>query len=367
MGYLLSIVVPTKNRYKYLKHLIYMLRGFHSDELEIVINDNTENNVEIVEFLSNDTFPNLSYFHVKEHLSVSQNAELAIQRSTGKYVCFIGDDDGVYPEIIDSVREAQSKEIEAFICKIVKFNWPDYVDNSRYKISGVVLEEISNRREGYLDVKSELKKVIKDGFGTLGLLPKVYQGVVSRQLLDKLYDKCGTYFPGPSPDMANAVALSILTDKVYYFNRKLIITGQCKSVGGGERLLRGNLKVISEVPHLSQEDVNSWDNNLPKLWCAETIWPDSGLSAMKQLEFNYPIDFTKIYARFIYRHRVYLESIDMFPYSKLKLKTYQMLFKFHDFYEGLCCRLSFSISKGKRINDSTLYRGVNTINEVISL
>ena len=70
--------------------------------------------------------------------------------------------------------------------------------------------------EGYLDVKSELKKVIKDGFGTLGLLPKVYQGVVSRQLLDKLYDKCGTYFPGPSPDMANAVALSILTDKVYY-------------------------------------------------------------------------------------------------------------------------------------------------------
>lgn len=367
MGYLLSVVVPTKNRYKYLKHLIMMFKGFHSDDIELVIHDNTDDNGEIVSFLTTQELPHLSYFHTEDNLSVSQNAELAIQKSTGKYVCFIGDDDGVFPEIIESAKEAESKGIEAFICKTVKYNWPDYIDNSRYKISGVVLEEITKRKEGYLNVKAELNRVINDGFGTLGLLPKVYQGVVSRQLLDRLYDRCGTYFPGPSPDMANAVALSILTDKVYFFNRKLIITGQCKSVGGGERLLKGNLKVISEVPHLSHEDVNSWDNSLPKLWCAETIWPDSGLSAMKQLGFNHPINFDKIYARFIYRHNPYRESIDMFPYSRFKLKVYRMLFTFHDIYEGLCCRLSFSISKGKRINRSILYRGVNTINEVIYL
>ena len=367
MGYLLSVVIPTKNRYKYLKHLITMIKDFQSNDIELIIHDNTADNAEILGFLSTIDYPNVSYFHVKEHLSVSQNAEQAILKSIGKYVCFIGDDDGLYPEIIDSVKEADSKGLEAFICKCVKYNWPDYIDNGRYKISGVVLEEVTKRKDGYLNVKSELNKVINDGFGTLGLLPKVYQGVVSRQLLERLYERCGTYFPGPSPDMANAVALSILTDKVYFFNRKLIITGQCKSVGGGERLLKGNLKSISDVPHLSQEDVNSWDKNLPNLWCAETIWPDSGISAMKQLDYSYPINYTKIYARFIYRHNAYKDSIGKFPYCRLKLKAYQRLFSLYTIYEGLCCRLSFRISKGKRINKALLYRGVNTINEVINL
>ena len=367
MAYILSIVVPTKNRYKYLEHLILMLKGFQSDEFELVVNDNTDNNEEIVGFISNIDYPNLSYYHEKDHLSVSQNAERAILKSSGKYVCFIGDDDGVFPEIIESAKEAESKGIEAFICKTVKYNWPDYIDNSRYKISGVVLEEISKRKEGYLNVKSELIKVIKDGFGTLGLLPKVYQGVVSRQLLDRLYDRCGSYFPGPSPDMANAVALSILTDKVYYFDRKLIITGQCKSVGGGERLLKGNLKRISEVPHLSQEDVNSWDSNLPKLWCAETIWPDSGISAMKRLNFEHYINYTKIYARFAFKHKAYVNSISKYKYSIIKFNCYRIVFNVSRFFEGFYCRASFMFSRGRQINKAKIFRGMETIKDVITL
>lgn len=364
---LLSIVVPTKNRYKYLKHLIEMLRDFHSNEFELVINDNTEDNEEMIEFLSSIDFPYLKYNHVLKHLSVSQNADEVIRNSSGKYVCFIGDDDGVFPEIVDRVKEAESKGAEAIISKVVKYNWPDYVDNSRYHISGVVLEELTFQKEGFIDVKSELKKVIDDGFGSLGHLPKVYQGIVSRQLLDLIYEKCGTYFPGPSPDMANAIALAILTDKVYFFNRNLIITGQCISVGGGEHLLKGVLKKITEVPHFSQADIEAWDPNLPDVWCSDTVWPTSGVKAMNMLNFNHNIPYAKIYARFVYKHRDYFNLIRKFPYNRIKYHKYMTEFILHNFFEGIFCRLTYYLSCGAMLRNNRLHRNIESVKDVVKL
>jgi len=367
MEYLLSIVVPTKDRYDYLKKLVELVNSFQSDVLELVIQDNSSDNSDFVQFLEGLNDKNTKYFHVKDKISMAQNSDLAILNSTGKYVCFIGDDDGVFPEIIDCVKEADSKSIDAIICKVVKYNWPDYADNSRYHVSGVVLEEITSRKEGYLDAKFELNKVVNDGFGSLGLLPKVYQGIVSRRLLNILYDKCKTFFPGPTPDMANAVSLAILSDRVYFCNRNLIITGQSKSLGGGERLLKGVLKKISEVPYFSVADVDSWDPLLPNFWCAETVWPNAGISAMKQLDYKRSVPYTKIYARFVYKHKNYADSIVGFKYNVVMLKYYILTFKLRDKMKGLRCRISYMLSHGKRIDENKLYRNINTINEVISI
>ena len=366
MGYLLSIVVPTKDRYVYLKELVKLVESFESDEIELVIQDNTSDNSDILGFINDLNDKNVKYYHKAERVSMAQNSDMAILNSTGKYVCFIGDDDGVFPEILECVKEADSKNIDTIICKVVKYNWPDYGDNSRYKVSGVVLEEDTCRKNGFLDAKFELNKVIDDGFGSLGLLPKVYQGIVSRKLLNILYEKCGTFFPGPTPDMANAVSLAILTDKVYFYNRNLIITGQSKSLGGGERLLKGVLKSIADVPYFSQADVDSWDNNLPRVWCAETVWPNAGISAMKKLNYSRRVPYSKIYARFIYKHKNYSDSICDFQYNTFILRVHILRFKLIDMIKGARCRISYLLSRGRRIDNNKLYRNINTINEVIS-
>ena len=367
MGYLLSIVVPTRDRYVYLKKLVELIDSFKCDELELVIQDNSSDNSEFVEYLKELNSKNVKYFYISEKISMAHNSDLAILNSTGKYVCFIGDDDGVFPEIMDCVKEAESKNIDAIISKVVKYNWPDYADNSRYHVSGVVLEETSSREDGFLDTKKELNRVIDDGFGSLGLLPKVYQGIVSRNLLIRLYDKCGTFFPGPTPDMANAVSLAIITDRVFFCNRRLIITGQSKSLGGGERLLKGVLKKISEVPYFSVADVDSWDPLLPNFWCAETVWPNAGISAMKQLDYKRRVPYTKIYARFVYKHKKYADSIIAFQYNAVMLKYYILIFKLLDRMKGVRCRISYILSLGRRIDNNRLYRNLNTINEVISI
>ena len=78
MTYLVSVVVPTKNRYIFLKPLIQMIDSFHLDELELVIQDNSDNNGEILEYLKRFDSSNISYYYSNDKLSMSQNGELSI-------------------------------------------------------------------------------------------------------------------------------------------------------------------------------------------------------------------------------------------------------------------------------------------------
>ena len=94
MDYLVSVVVPTKNRYKYLKNLIRLIDGFHLDELELVIQDNSDDNTEILEYLKNYSNSNIHYYYSTDKLTMSTNADAGIRNAKGEYVCYIGDDDG---------------------------------------------------------------------------------------------------------------------------------------------------------------------------------------------------------------------------------------------------------------------------------
>lgn len=51
MGYLLSVVIPTKNRYETLIPLIRVLAKWDDADLEIVIEDNSDDNNEFISFL----------------------------------------------------------------------------------------------------------------------------------------------------------------------------------------------------------------------------------------------------------------------------------------------------------------------------
>ena len=122
---LLSIVVPTYNRYPYLKKLIELIDSFHEDEIELVIHDNTEDNSEILSYLDAHNYNNILYCHRKDHIPVTLNSDLAILNSTGKYVCFIGDDDGVIRNILDYVKWMDENGIDSLRSEPpISYSWP---------------------------------------------------------------------------------------------------------------------------------------------------------------------------------------------------------------------------------------------------
>lgn len=86
MSYLLSLVVPTKNRYPYLKHLIQYIKSFNSDKIELVIQDNATDNAEIVGFIKEEDFVHLKYYHTKESISVGLNSDKAKRMGIDVYM-----------------------------------------------------------------------------------------------------------------------------------------------------------------------------------------------------------------------------------------------------------------------------------------
>ena len=61
---LLSIVIPTKNRYFTLINLVEKLLTWDNDDYEVVVQDNSEDNSDIIDFLKKyENNKNLRYFH----------------------------------------------------------------------------------------------------------------------------------------------------------------------------------------------------------------------------------------------------------------------------------------------------------------
>lgn len=365
---LLSIVIPTKNRYPYLFLCIDSLRNLKliSQEIEIIIHDNTLDNSEYINSIYNN-LEEVKYFHSNQSLSVVDNSNLSILKSSGEYVCFIGDDDGVLPAIVDVVNYMKANSIDALISSPVIYNWPDFKDDSIYQLSGAVQYKNGTGKYIEVDPTKEIDRCIKTGLRDLCRLPKVYQGIVKRETLDKVYKRTGTFFPGGSPDMANSIALALLNPKVIYYDCPLIISGQCKSVGGGERLLkRNNLPHITDVVFLPKDISENWDERLPKYWCADTIWPQSAISAFKKMGEELPvINFNQIMATFIFDHPAYYKECKSYITNKHSFAYYILKNLLVKGFRHVSWRLSYYLSRRKSRGGVSIKRDLNTIEDTI--
>lgn len=329
MSYLLSVVIPTKNRYKYLIKLLRMLKKFPSDLVEVVVQDNSNENTEIIEFFNNEGKPdNFLYSYYKESIPIYLNSDYAILNSHGEYVCFIGDDDGVTAQILDVVSNLKEMNYESAISAITIYNWPDFCDTSIFNLTSTIVYKECSGHVTEINARDALIDVIKGGFRNLGKMPKVYQGIVRRDVLDKVYNKVDTYFPGGSPDMANATALATIVTKHCYIDLPVIISGQGRNVGGGERLNKG-LQRPDQIAALPKDILETWNKHLPYYWCTQTIFPQSGMSALARMGFDYNrfINYENILSLFISKNPNYKnDALELTEKKKL------VLFKYWCFY-----------------------------------
>lgn len=322
MKTLLSIVVPTKNRYKYLKHLINLIDSFKSDEIELVIQDNSDNNDEITQYLNVGIYPNVKYFYSSEKLSMSGNSDAAVLNSRGEYVCFIGDDDGVCRNIVDCARWMKENDIDIIKSSKVVYYWEDYNKKKlRDNLSQTIVYKQPKIQYYNSDPILELKKVLKIGFQDKLNLPFLYTGIVKRSVLDEVYKIGNTYFPGGSPDMSNGVSLCFFAKKMAIIDIPVVITGISNMTGGGILRRKGEISTLENVGFINQSVIDNWENNIPRIWEARFVWPESGIKALRYVhheEFISEMNYDYMFANFSIYH---LKNIKIaFSYSQDKLK-----------------------------------------------
>ena len=278
-GKLLSIVIPTKNRYTYLLSFIELCATFSNRDFELVIQDNSDDNREILEYLSKGAYDFVAYHYDPSPLSMSENSELAVQHAQGRYICFMGDDDLLSEKLVDFVAYMEQKDIDSAIFQLAQYNWPGVVHKA-HRFPNLVIYAFDGQMRR-INVKREYRRLLTTGAVSLEHMPQLYHGVVRRTVLDQVYAACGTYFPGPSPDMAVSVALSQFVKKHVRFNVPLISSGASpkSSAGLGARHMhKGELKSVSFLPKDIEE---KWDERIPRVWTGPTIYAQSTFEALK--------------------------------------------------------------------------------------
>lgn len=276
---ILSIVVPTKNRYEYLKHLVDLISTFACNELEFVIQDNSDDNSEFLEYLKIKSGKFIKYFYEKTSLTSVENFDKAILNSNGEFVCFIGDDDGVMRYILDCVKWMKKNNIEALRSSHAHY----FYDKQSTKGRSINKKlEFTKPKLFYhfLNPIYALKRLLKNGC-ELKYIPTLYNGIVKRDVLDKIYENLGTFFPGASADIANGVALCFYLRSYVIVDFPVIIGGSSVHTGGGVRLNKNYC--IDNVPFISDNSKKEWEGHIPRLWYGSLVWEESSVKALRAL------------------------------------------------------------------------------------
>lgn len=292
---LLSIIIPTKNRYECLIPVVSaLLKHIENEDVELIIQDNSDDNIEALLFFEQLKDQRFKYFYHKESLSIQDNTIFAIDNAHGKYLVFIGDDDLVSPYIYDFVKFIDKKNIECLVFNAAYYWW-NTVDfekeNHFHRKNALWLPQSQSLELIERNTQDELEIMLQSGGGIFLRLPKFYHGIVRRDVLEKIKDKTGTYLPGSSPDIAFSTALSLVLNKYYYVNFPLTVFGASRNSGGGMTARKQHYGKIEEQKFLPKNIIENWNQWIPRIWSEKTIYAQTVTEVLKVFKsdkkFNY--------------------------------------------------------------------------------
>lgn len=329
--FLLSIAIPTKDRYDTLFPILDYLCTLNNDLVEIVIQDNTFDNSEIKQKLkSTGTLRNIKYHHSDQKLSVIENFDQAIIHCSGEFICSIGDDDAVMPYIINIVKWMKNNKILSMNGYKPTYFWPNqktsYLSSND---SGSLKFKNWDNKIIKLKIDTMLNNIISKGGTIMDNIPSVYHGIIHSSILKEIYSASGTHFPGPSPDMANAIALTKFIDEHTFANLPIFISGKSIKSTGGQGIIHEHVASIKDVSHLPDNTASEWDPRIPKYWTGPTIWAETILKVIEKLNLGHlkiNFNFKYLYAYILtynFKHRkVIFKNFKITLYDQLICSYY---------------------------------------------
>jgi hypothetical protein len=281
---ILSILVPTKNNHDLISNLV---RGFklwsdkYIDDIEMVIVDNSSKRNQL--FIDGD-YANIRYLWSDDKIDALENFDRCILQSRGEYSCIIGDDDTILPTIISVVLDLLANNVDAAMGSLATYYWPGvnsyWVDDNQ---SGYL--EIPYRKSSpkIIDIKSNLTKVLNEGGCSYkNYLPSAYHSIVRTSMLRSLIKEFGTAFPGPSPDISNAILLANKNFKCKKYEA-FVISGARAGSAAAEGAMHKHHGLLENRSLYLSRGTFKWPNEIPRIFCGPTMW---GVSVIHTLKFT---------------------------------------------------------------------------------
>ncbi len=285
--YLLSIVIPTRNRAKFANLSIRQVLNVCPNNVQVVVQDNGDDD-ELKNLIADIIgTENLVYNYTNTVLSFVDNFDLALSLATGKYISIIGDDDGVTSGIYKAAVWADNHGYKAVKPNLnIVYFWPGSNVFEGEKDNGILRLTESTGSITYANPEKELKQLLCDScqdYLNMDLV-KIYHGIVSRELLVAVKNKVGKYVAGLSPDIYLSVSLtSVLKEKIIVVDVPLTISGICKASGSSASATGAHTGELKDAPHFVGHNDYVWRKEVPEFYSVETIWADSALAAVADI------------------------------------------------------------------------------------
>ena len=185
---LLSIVIPTHERAHYALKTACALMDSLPSSVEIIVSDTSKKDLLSEPLKDSVQEERLKLIRPERELSVVEHFNLAMSYATGDYLCFIGDDDFVLPELLQISIWAKKYKIEAVKMTFpALYYWPDFKHKTKDDLYSGSLH-LENFSSSVRRVNAKLamhNAAVNLGTG-VGDMPRAYAGLISRILVERI-------------------------------------------------------------------------------------------------------------------------------------------------------------------------------------
>ena len=235
---LISIIIPTRDRAQYLRHSLATATEIGDPDIEILVSDNASVD-DTAKVMSEVKDPRVRYVNTGQRLSMRQNFEFAFHQSTGDYVIYFGDDDGILPGQFPFLRSIlEEHRPDALSWDYPVYGWP--IEGYGHRVGGIRLAKNHTfGRPRLLDL-DQRRRVAENGrLDLFHPMPAIYHGCMSRDFLCQLARDDGTVFLARSPDTYVNYRAIQHGGKFLHCNHPFSINGHSPASNGGNLNAQG--------------------------------------------------------------------------------------------------------------------------------
>lgn len=195
----ISILIPTRERSRYLRHSLATALSIPDPDVEIIVSDNcsTDDTFAVLTAFSD---PRLRVVSTGQRVSMRQNFENALRHATGDYLIFFGDDDGILPGQFAALKRLlQIHRPECLSWSRMSYGWP--TQNTKGKFGGIRFEQHKLfGTPAKVDLPALTRRIVRADFLWGDDFPALYHGTVSRACIERLRPGGGEFFRAKVPD-----------------------------------------------------------------------------------------------------------------------------------------------------------------------
>lgn len=301
---LISIVIPTHNRQVYAAAAAHKIVEI-LPSAQVIVSDTSADD----QLRSMLPAEGVEYIRPARPLDVVSHFEFALAAARGRYVMFLGDDDCIGPGLEVIAEWADRCGVDAVVSYgnyfIANYFWPGV--RSRFYGNGYASRLFVRPFTGTarrIDPVAMLHHALRDLGSGLGLMPRVYHGLVSRALIDKVRQRHGMLFGGVTPDIYSAAMICAQAENVWHVDFPFCLPGGSPSSTAGSGAARSDLTSLTEHPHTAAFVDLKWDSVIPAFYAPYIVWAYSLKKAIDRIgRKDLRPNLARLYALSLLYHR----------------------------------------------------------------